>query len=124
MSDEFGSRALAVPGNTLSTQDRIDLGLMEPTDPRALSQREIKAITTQRLRAAMSEVVGENIVKINTWLDQVAADSPKAAIELVIELAQFSLPKLKAVAVDVRSGDGSVKTLSVADLEAAMLNGD
>lgn len=124
MTDEFGGRALVVPGGGLSTQDRIQLGLIDPTDSRALSQRQIKEVTSNRLRAAMSEVIAENVPKINQWLERVAEDSPKAAIELVIELAQFSLPKLKAVAVDVRSGDGSVKTLSVADLEAALASGD
>lgn len=124
MTQEFGGKALVIPGGGLSTQDRIELGLMDPTDSRALTQRQIKEVTANRLRAAMSEVIGENVSKLNGWLEKVAEDSPKAAIELVIELAQFSLPKLKAVAVDVRSGDGSVKTLSVADLEAALQNGD
>lgn len=124
MSHEFGGRALVQGGEVLSTQDRINLGLMDPTDTRALTQRQIKEVTANRLRAAMSEVIGENINQLNGWLLKVAEDSPKAAIELVIELAQFSLPKLKAVAVDVRSGDGSVKTLSVSDLEAALQSGD
>jgi len=124
MSDEFGRYAMVNGANALSTQDRIDLGLQDPTDPRALSQGQIKNVTANRLRASLSEVVGENVAKINGWMDAVAADSPKAAIELLIELAQFSLPKLKAVAVDVRSGDGSMSTMSIADLQRLVSEND
>jgi len=58
-----------------------------------------------------------NIENVHKWLGRVAEESPAKAVELFIELAQFNLPRLKAVAVDVRSTDGSVKTLSVNELE-------
>lgn len=124
MSNEFGRHALVRGSDVLTTQDRIELGLADPTDSRALTQGQIKAVTLNRLRAAMSEVLQDNIAKINGLLNKVAEDSPKAAIELIIELAQFSMPKLKAVAVDVRSGDGSIKQYGLTELNSMLESED
>lgn len=113
----FGQHALAQDEFQLTTEERVQLGLQNPDDPRGLSQGRIKNVTGNRIRYAMAELAALNVENVHNWLGQLAKDSPKAAIDAFIELAKFSAPQLKAVAIDVRSGDGSVKHLSTAELE-------
>jgi hypothetical protein len=115
---EFARHAtIDADGSALTTEQRMALALITPDAPAALSQGVVRAVTQNRIRAAMAELSHGEIESVRTWLHDVARDNPAKAIELFIELAQFSLPKLKAVAVDVRSSDGSVKTMSVSELE-------
>ena len=117
-ANDFGARALTLDDGTgLTTEQRLALSLITPDAPEALSQRVVGAITTNRIRSALAELAHGNVDKVQGWLDQVGAQNPARAVELFMELAQFVLPKVKAVAVDVRSSDGSVKTLSISELE-------
>jgi hypothetical protein len=117
-ANEFARHAQPLSDGTgLTTEQRLQLSLITPDAPGALTQRQAGQITANRIRSAMAELAHVNIDNVHEWLRQVAAQSPAKAVELFIELAQFSLPKLKAVAVDVRSSDGSVKSLSVSELE-------
>lgn len=112
-------------GINISTRERLELALGTPVEvshPLALSQTQAKKVTQNRIRSAMAELAHGKIDKVSAWLDNVAADDPARAIELFLQLTEFSLPKLKAVAIDVKSSDGNVKTLSVAQLEA-LVNG-
>lgn len=116
-------------GTGLTTEQRLELALRDPNAPAAMSQGQVKAVSQNRIRSAMAELAHGNIDNVHHWLRQLAEGifdaegkcvsrpDPKGALEAFMELAQFSLPKLKAVAIDVRSSDGSVKQLSVADLE-------
>lgn len=117
MPAQFASNALASGEFQLTTEDRLRLGVEQPDHPQALSQGRIKNATVARIRYAMSELAALNIDNVDRWLSEVGKDSPAKAVELFIEIMKFSAPQLKAVAVDVRSGDGSVRTLSTADLE-------
>lgn len=116
-------------GTALTTEERLEIALRDPTSPDAMTQPQVKAVTQNRIRSAMAELAHGNIEKVDRWLTALAEGvfdangkcvsmpQPRAAIDAFLELAQFSLPKLKAVAIDVRSSDGSVKQLSVSDLE-------
>lgn len=125
MAEEFGAGALvANRGATqLSTEDRIRLGLAEPGNPKAFGVRKIDGITAGRLRYAMSELIAMNIDNIDTWIKQVAAQSPKAAIELMLQLAEFSLPRLKAIAIQVDDRSANPRAMSVADLQRVIDGG-
>lgn len=78
----------------------------------------INNVTRARIRHAFAELAHGNMQHVERWLHEVAQTSPAKAVELFIELAQFSAPKLKAVAVDVTSKDGSVERLSIAELQS------
>ena len=114
---EFAHDALANNANVLTTEQRLALALVGDTSPRALTVSRAGQLTKARIRYAFAELADMNVDNVHRWLSEVAQQSPAKAIELFMELAQFSLPKLKAMAIDVRSSDGSVKTLSYADLE-------
>jgi hypothetical protein len=114
MSHTFASLALV----------NADLGVELPTEQRlqlALSQSQARGVTQNRIRAAMAELAAGNIENVHKWLGQVAEQSPAKAVELFLELAQFTLPKVKAVAVDVSqrsNGERSLLGMSLAELEA------
>jgi hypothetical protein len=104
-------------GIYLTQAERLALVLVGDTSNKALTLRRAGQLTKARMAASFVELTDNNLENIHKWLSEVAAQSPSKAIELWIELATFSLPKLKALAVDVRSTDGSVKTMSFSELE-------
>ena len=116
--NQFARHAtIEADGTALSTEQRLNLALIAPDDPRALTQGVTRQVTQNRIRAAMAELAHGKIERVSAWLEDVARTNPAKAVELFMQLAEYSLPKLKAVAIDVRSSDGSVKQLSVSDLE-------
>ena len=55
--------------------------------------------TTKATREAFQMLVDRNFDKLEGWIQQVAADSPKDAFGMVMDLASFCIPKLKAIEV-------------------------
>lgn len=125
----------------LSPADRVQLGLDDPP-PHGDSEfaptsgaslvpapgrpppnlklvlKEGERATTPRIRSMVNELLAGNVDNANYWLQQVAAANPKVALELFIEMAQFSLPKLKAVAVQVDDRNAeNPRALSFAQLQ-------
>jgi hypothetical protein len=116
---EFGRHALVEPMFQMPTEERIGLTLSEPSNPRAMSLPSVNKITTARIRQMVSQLSAEAYPEVLQWLRTVANDSPAKAIELYIELLQFSIPKVKAVAVAVNdTSAGAPHKLSLADLQA------
>lgn len=116
-------------GISISTQQRLEMALSpDPATshhPLALTQGQAKKVTQNRIRNAMAELSHANIGKVNGWLDEVATKDPARAVELFLQLAEFTLPKLKAVAIDVKDNSGvSLKSMSVRDLEALIAGDD
>lgn len=131
----------------LSPADRIRLGLDEPPpgapadefiapaapstysviparthNPR-LALKEGTTPTAPRIRQLVNELLAGNIQEVDYALKQMLAANPKQGLELYIELAKFSLPQLKAVAVQVDDRSENPRTLSIAQLQQA-LQGD
>lgn len=130
----FGKHAtINADGTGHTSEERLQLALTDPNNPNALKQGQVRAISQNRIRSAIAELAYGNIENVHQWMQQVATGitgtnaegqtitltrpDPKAAVELFLAVAEYALPKLKAVAIDVRSSDGSVKQLSVSDLE-------
>jgi hypothetical protein len=78
---------------------------------------------TADVRQLFNELTAKNMDNIHAWLGETAAQSPAKAIELWLALAEFCVPKLKALAIDVRSSDSNVRHLTYAELEARVING-
>lgn len=49
---------------------------------------------TQKAREAISTILDGNVYRIQGWLDEVAAEDPKAAMNAVITMLEFGVPKL------------------------------
>ena len=52
---------------------------------------------TSEVRTAYKELVESNIGNLDNWLNEVAKENPAKAIELVIKLSDFFLPKMKQI---------------------------
>ena len=49
---------------------------------------------TTRIREAVAFLVDNNLDEMQGWLDRVAEEDPKGALKVMIELIEFSIPKL------------------------------
>jgi hypothetical protein len=58
--------------------------------------------TTGELRESINFVLNSNKDKMNEWITRVAKNSPDKALDLMIKLAEFTLPKLNRTTL---SGD-------------------
>lgn len=97
-----------------------------------LKTTKIDAVSRARIRRAWAELTQGNIEDVEKWLHQVAEGikddegrivtnpNPREAICLFIEMAKFTTPQVKAVAIDVSDGK-SVKRMSIAELEASIV---
>lgn len=112
--NEFARHALANGCDLLTTDQRLALA---PDDPRALTPRVVKAVTQNRMRQSLAELAHGEMDNVRHWLHEVAKDSPAKAVELFIELAQFSLPKLKETAVTMTTDNGQ-RTYSIEELQS------
>lgn len=117
------------------TQDEVFthtlLGTLPPEIP-APATTAIDRVSKAKIRFGVAELTAMNIDNVQRWLTQIGDGivdpkdpqkylvhpSPRSAIELFIELLQFSVPKMKAVAIDVRDGEGNLQKLSVSDLQS------
>jgi len=117
------------------TQDEVFthtlLGTL-PAEILAPSTTAIDKVSKAKIRFGVAELTAMNIDNVQRWLTQIGDGvvdpkdpqkylvhpSPRSAIELFIELLQFSVPKMKAVAIDVRDGEGNLQKLTVSDLQS------
>ncbi|MDB4161293.1 hypothetical protein N9772_02900 [Bacteroidia bacterium] len=58
---------------------------------------------TARLREAFTELLEDNIGKVQELFDKVAEKNPQKALELLLKLSEFALPKLRAIEVNNES---------------------
>lgn len=56
-------------------------------------------------REAVAMIVSGQWENLNSWIEQVAATSPKDAFYMVTELMQYGIPKMKAVEMSGKDGE-------------------
>lgn len=61
--------------------------------------KDVPNKTTQATREAFQMLVDGQFDKLNDWINATAADSPKDAFYMVMDLASFCVPKLKAIEI-------------------------
>lgn len=49
---------------------------------------------TEVIREAISDLVAGNIEKVQGWLDDIAGDDPAKAMNLLLQLMEYKIPKL------------------------------
>lgn len=52
--------------------------------------------TTEAIRDAYQDLIEGNLANITTWLEKVAKDDPSKALDFMLRLSPFVLPKLQA----------------------------
>lgn len=127
----------------LSPADRVRLGLDEPYDngtgqpvefPPSLAApvpserrpnvrlmlKEGEKASAPKIRQMVNELLAGNIDNADFALKQLFAANPKLGLEAFIELAKFSLPQLKAVAVQVDDRSDNPRALTFQQLQQAL----
>ncbi len=84
--------ALKKHGKTIGT------GLAGPGRPAGSPNR-----ATAEVRAVFSTMITANQIHLQTWLDRVAADNPKGALDLYLRLAEYVLPKVQRIDLSTSS---------------------
>lgn len=134
----------------LTPQQRIELGLDDPpaqpapykdgeflprsaaptlADPQGykpnlkLVLKDSDRATGPKIRGMVNELLAGNMQNADRALQQLFAINPKEALKLYVELAQFTLPTLKALAVAVDDRSEKPSTLTFAQLQA-LIQGD
>jgi len=128
----------------LSPSERVELGLDEPERVAAgasefayaagqllpanhappnrernlrLVLKEGEKTTAPKIRLLVNELLAGNLENADWALKQLFAANPKAGLELYIELSKFSLPQLKAVAVEVNDRSENPRAMTYGDLQ-------
>lgn len=55
---------------------------------------------TKELREAYSDLLENNIGRVQELFDKVAEKNPQKALELLLKLSEFAIPKLRAIEVN------------------------
>ena len=60
---------------------------------------------TQKIRVAYQKLTEENLENMTVWLNQIAADNPKEAMEMMLKLSEYVLPKLQRQEITGADGE-------------------
>lgn len=124
MATEFARHTYIDDIIGIPSEQRLALSVNEPGNVAAMPPGRVGTITKNRIRYALAELANGNSTKVSGWLDELAKDSPKAALEMFIELCKFSTPQMKAALIEMRSETGTPRAMSHADLERLVSGGD
>ena len=53
--------------------------------------------TTNKIREAFTKLVEDNLDNMREWLEAVATDNPKEALDIINKMAEYTTPKLARV---------------------------
>lgn len=81
-----------------------------PPDPTQAAEKAKKLITQNKIRQAFHVLALNNLDAVQSWLHEVAKDSPAKAVELFVEIAKFALPQLKEATLTVNKGEQQQRT--------------
>jgi len=63
--------------------------------------------STSQAREAIAKFVDGNVGRFNGWLEQIAADDPAKAMDLMIKVMEYHLPKLNRTDVQQLDKNGN-----------------
>jgi hypothetical protein len=72
---------------------------------------------TTRLREAFTDLLEGNMGRLQELLDKVAEKNPQKALELLLKLSEFAIPKLRAIEVNNESEKPMYTSLDVRIIE-------
>ncbi len=84
---------------------------------------QTRKLANERLRVAICELTDANIVSVQKWLDDVSKEDPAKAIDFLLRMLEFSVPKLSRVEAQITTGGatGDLGDLTVRDLQEMVL---
>ena len=72
---------------------------------------------TTRLREAFTELLEGNMCRVQELFDKVAEKNPQKALELLLKLSEFAIPKLRAIEVNNESEENVHTSLNINIIE-------
>jgi hypothetical protein len=66
---------------------------------------------TKQVREAYQNLVEMNLDNMTMWLSQVAAENPEKAMQLMLQLSEFIIPKLARTELTGQDGDDLFKNI-------------
>jgi hypothetical protein len=69
--------------------------------------------STEAIRTAFADLVSSNLDNMQDWLERTAEDNPAKALQIVSDIAQYSLPKLKQVDSTIDVGDSIISKVTI-----------
>jgi len=76
-------------------------------------QRGTANKATARLREAFTDLLEGNMGRLQELLDKVAEKNPQKALELLLKLSEFAIPKLRAIEVNNESEEALYTSLDI-----------
>jgi len=58
---------------------------------------------TKDIRAAFQLLIEKNLPKLEAWLTEIAKKNPAKAMDMVIKLSEYTIPKLKSIEIDLQT---------------------
>ena len=71
----------------------------------------------KEIREKFSDLIKENQVNIQRWLESVAEDDPAKALELILKMSSFVIPKPRSTDLMQDNINNCVKILNIDPLE-------
>ena len=68
---------------------------------------------TVKLREAFTDLLEDNMGNVQELFDKVAEKNPQKALELMLKLSEFVLPKLRAIEVNNESAEAMHTSLNI-----------
>lgn len=68
-----------------------------------------KNIKTEAIREAYQKLTEDNLENMSLWLADIAADNPEKAMQLMINLSEFIIPKLARTELTGNDGEDLFK---------------
>ena len=69
--------------------------------------------STAQAREAIALLVEGNMVKMQGWLDRIAADDPKAAVDTMVKLLEYHVPKLARTELATEKEDQVTREIEI-----------
>jgi hypothetical protein len=69
--------------------------------------------STEAIRTAFGMLVEDNLANIQDWLERTAQDNPAKALQIISDIAQYSLPKLKQVDANIELGESLIEKVTI-----------
>ncbi len=70
-----------------------------------------KNIATKQIREAYQKLTEDNLDNMSMWLAQVAADNPEKAMDLMLKLSEYIIPKLARQEITGTDGEDLFKNV-------------
>ena len=104
----------------LPREEHIVESLKQPDAPGALTIGRINNVSKARMRHQFAKLLALELPHIQTALKELHDTNAKVYLDQIMALAEFSLPKLKSVEIDVSANAESARNLSLDDLQRAL----